>query len=53
MGYIEKVLIIAPTSVVAVWPKEFKEFAENYPDLQTYNQDEYRAIKINLSESHE
>ena len=28
MGYIEKVLIIAPTSVVAVWPKEFKEFAE-------------------------
>jgi len=29
------------------------EFAENYPDLQTYNQDEYRAIKINLSESHE
>lgn len=25
---IEKLLVIAPTSVVAVWPKEFEEFAE-------------------------
>lgn len=28
MGYVKKVLIIAPTSVVAVWPKEFQEFAD-------------------------
>lgn len=27
-GKIQKVLIIAPTSVVAVWPKEFQEFAD-------------------------
>lgn len=40
-------------SNICLVSEEFKEFAENYPDLQTYNQDEYRAIKINLSESHE
>lgn len=28
MGKISKVLIIAPTSVVAVWPKEFQEYAD-------------------------
>lgn len=28
MGKIDKVLIVAPTSVVAVWPKEFQEFAD-------------------------
>ena len=28
MGKIERVLIVAPTSVVAVWPKEFQEFAD-------------------------
>ena len=27
MGHIKRVLIIAPTSVVAVWPKEFQEYA--------------------------
>lgn len=27
-GKIDKVLIVAPTSVVAVWPKEFQEYAE-------------------------
>lgn len=26
-GFIKRVLIIAPSSVVAVWPKEFKEYA--------------------------
>ncbi len=28
MGKIERVLIVAPTSVVAVWPREFQEFAD-------------------------
>ena len=28
LGKIERVLIIAPTSVVAVWPKEFLEYAD-------------------------
>ena len=28
MGKIDRALIIAPTSVVAVWPKELKEFAD-------------------------
>ncbi|MBR0160020.1 MAG: ATP-dependent helicase, partial [Oscillospiraceae bacterium] len=27
MGKIKRVLIVAPTSVVAVWPKEFNEYA--------------------------
>lgn len=27
MGYLKRVLIIAPTSVCAVWPKEFAEYA--------------------------
>ena len=27
-GRIDKVLIVAPTSVVAVWPKEFQEYAD-------------------------
>ena len=27
MGHVKRVLIIAPTSVVAVWPKEFEEYA--------------------------
>lgn len=28
MGYVKKILVIAPTSVVAVWPKEFRDFAD-------------------------
>lgn len=28
MGVVKKVLVIAPTSVVSVWPKEFEEFAD-------------------------
>lgn len=28
MGKIDRILIVAPTSVVAVWPKEFQEFAD-------------------------
>ncbi len=27
LGYIKRVLIVAPTSVCSVWPKEFKEYA--------------------------
>ena len=27
MGHLKRVLIVAPTSVVAVWPKEFQEYA--------------------------
>ena len=28
MGKVEKVLIVAPTSVCSVWPKEFAEYAD-------------------------
>ena len=28
LGYIKRVLIVAPTSVCAVWPKEFQEYAD-------------------------
>ena len=41
-GYIKKVLIIAPTSVVAVWPKELEEFADfpfTVQTLQKYDAD--------------
>ena len=34
MGKIDRVLIVAPTSVVAVWPKEFQEFADFKYTLQ-------------------
>ena len=28
MGKVKKVLIVAPTSVCAVWPKEFNDYAD-------------------------
>ena len=28
MGKVEKVLVVAPTSVCSVWPKDFAEFAD-------------------------
>lgn len=40
-------------SNICLVSEEFKDFSINYPDLKTYNQDEYRAIKINLSENYE
>ena len=33
-GAIQRVLVIAPTSVVSVWPKEIAEVAELQSDLQ-------------------
>lgn len=35
MGKIKKVLIIAPTSVCAVWPKEFREYANFRYTIET------------------
>lgn len=40
-------------SNICLISEEFKAFAENYPDLKTYNQDEFRTIKINMPENYE
>ena len=35
MGKVERLLIVAPTSVVAVWPKELQEYAKFKYTLDT------------------
>ena len=40
-------------SNICLISEEFKDFSINYPDLKAYNQDEFRAIKINLPENYE
>lgn len=44
-GYIKKVLIIAPTSVVAVWPKELEEFADFPFTVQTLLGDKRKRLR--------
>lgn len=44
-GYIKKVLVIAPTSVVAVWPKELEEFADFPFTVQTLLGDKRKRLK--------
>ncbi len=45
MGKIERVLIIAPTSVVAVWPKEFQEYADFKYTCRTLLGDKKQRIR--------
>ena len=44
-GYVKKVLVIAPTSVVAVWPKELEEFADFPFTVQTLLGDKRKRLK--------
>ena len=45
MGKIDRVLIVAPTSVVAVWPKEFQEFADFKYTCRTLLGDKTRRLR--------
>ena len=45
MGKVERVLIVAPTSVVAVWPKEFQEFARFKYTCRTLLGDKQHRIR--------
>ena len=44
-GIIDRVLIVAPTSVVAVWPREFMEFADFPFTVQTLLGDKSKRLK--------
>ena len=45
LGYIKRLLIIAPTSVVAVWPKEFGDYASFIYHCQTLLGDKQKRLK--------
>ena len=45
MGKVAKVLIVAPTSVCAVWPKEFQEYADFRYTIRTLLGDKVKRIK--------
>ena len=45
MGYLKRVLIIAPTSVCAVWPKEFAEYAAFPYTIKTMLGDKRKRLK--------
>ena len=45
MGKVAKVLIVAPTSVCAVWPKEFQEYADFRYTIRTLLGDKAKRIK--------
>ena len=45
MGKINKVLIVAPTSVCAVWPKEFQEYADFKYTITTLLGEKNKRIK--------
>ena len=45
MGKINKVLIVAPTSVVAVWPKEFQDYAAFPYIVKTLLGDKRKRLK--------
>lgn len=44
-GKISRVLIVAPTSVVAVWPKEFQEYADFKYTIKTLLGDKAKRLK--------
>ena len=46
LGKIEKVLIIAPTSVCSVWPKEFEDYADFKYQTKVLLGDKDRRIKL-------
>ncbi len=45
MGHLKRVLIIAPTSVVAVWPKEFDDYAAFPYTIRTLLGDKGKRLK--------
>ena len=45
MGKVKRVLIVAPTSVVAVWPKEFDEYAAFPYTIRTLLGDKAKRLK--------
>jgi len=45
MGHVKRVLIVAPTSVVAVWPKEFNEYAAFPYTIRTLLGDKAKRLK--------
>ena len=50
MGKVHKVLIAAPTSVCAVWPKEFQEYASFRYTIRTLLGDKHKRIKTHDAE---
>lgn len=45
LGYIKRVLIVAPTSVCAVWPKEFQDYAAFPYTIRTMLGDKTKRLK--------
>lgn len=45
LGKVEKVLIIAPTSVCSVWPKEFEEYADFKVNVKVMQGEKDKRIK--------
>lgn len=45
MGKIRKVLIVAPTSVCSVWPKEFEEYADFRYNVQVLLGDKQKEAR--------
>lgn len=45
MGHLKRVLIVAPTSVVAVWPQEFSQFADFPYTIRTLLGDKAKRLK--------
>ena len=45
MGHVKRILIVAPTSVVAVWPKEFAEYAAFPYTIRTLLGDKAKRLK--------
>lgn len=46
MGKVEKVLVVAPTSVCSVWPKDFAEFADFKANIKVLLGDKNRRLKL-------
>ena len=46
MGKVNRVLIVAPTSVCAVWPKEFSDYAAFPYTIKTLLGDKGKRLKI-------
>ena len=46
MGKVEKVLVVAPTSVCSVWPKDFADFADFKANIKVLLGDKNRRLKL-------
>ena len=52
MGKVEKVLVVAPTSVCSVWPKDFAEFADFKANIKVLLGDKNRRLKLLNADDH-